>query len=207
MICSWDPATWRVSFPSACVPRSEPTDAPCEIASGLQAVRPALMQPYLFAAERLSPSTRERVPEARVHSIFRRGSVLRSLNGPPVPLTTGPIRIRRDAIGPASLRSPGAPLSSTPAVPRADPGPGWAYGGGDGPRGDGHVLGSGRQGWGVAGATAETEGIRRGGVTRPSGRATVIGGGMIRRRSRAIRGPGERRGRRAGRAGDAARRP
>jgi hypothetical protein len=50
---------WAV--PSQCVRRSDDTDAPCGVASGPLAAGSALMQPHLFASERLSLSTRERV--------------------------------------------------------------------------------------------------------------------------------------------------
>ena len=42
--------------------RSDDTEAPSRVASGRLAVGSALMLPHLFAAERLSPSTRERLP-------------------------------------------------------------------------------------------------------------------------------------------------
>src|SRR5262249_27642402 len=46
-----------------CARRSDDTDAPSGVASGRLAVGSALTLPHFFAAERLSPSARERVPQ------------------------------------------------------------------------------------------------------------------------------------------------
>src|SRR5262245_17955095 len=55
-------AAQRVAFLSSCARRSDDADARSGVASGRLAVGSALMLPHLFAAERMSPSARERVP-------------------------------------------------------------------------------------------------------------------------------------------------